>query len=153
MKKLNLKVGDTVFSIKRGWIDIIDVSRNSSYCYITSDDSTYDEFGRYHMSDSYPSIFIENPFKKSKSSKHEFPKWMNVKKDKLSETAQRFVLCKHGDFYITMDRELDNHDQFHYISHYKYTEDIPDKQPEIELTLEQIAEKFNVDVNLIKIKK
>lgn len=46
--------------------------------------------------------------------------------------------------------------EFHsFISRYKYAVDIPEKkeEPVVELTLDQIAEKFNISVDKLKIKK
>lgn len=80
-------------------------------------------------------------------------RWMMVSNDKDDWSKRKVIMEKNGYFltwaYFDTDEKINQEMQ---TSYWKYAKEIEEELP-IEITLEEIAEKFGVNVNQIKIKK
>ncbi len=56
----NVQVGDYIWTIQKGWKEVVEVLRNSDYP-IHVDDECYTLDGKYNGCDEYPSAFTEPP--------------------------------------------------------------------------------------------
>lgn len=57
-----IKVGDKIWTIEDGWINVISIERDENYPIYTKN-NTYTFDGKVNIGDKYPSAFLEYPFK------------------------------------------------------------------------------------------
>jgi len=124
-----VKVGDSIWTIQEGWTEVIDNDKFVTY-QIRTKKQLYTSDGKYRDTDHHPSAFLTNPFDLE-------PKLWNVKGSYCGWTEKNGIPLN-GKLYVESG----------------WTEWSRVKVPTVtELTLEQIADKFGVDVNTLKIKK
>jgi len=123
-----LKVGDSIWTIQEGNTKVVDIVKNDDYPIKTKKGSGLTLDGKYFNTDLYPSAFLTNPFEVRN---------ILVGTDGVNYTERKGIII---DNVICVE------------SVWKYAKEI--ENPTVtELTLEQIADKFGVDVNTLKIKK
>jgi len=145
----NVKVGDTIWTIQEGNIEVVEIKRNTNHYHIVGQNKSYTFDGRLLNTDKYPSAFTKNPFENIGFQE----RWMMVSTDE-KEWVKRCVFTQKNGFFISwswaddeasLEKETSATD-------WEYAKEIEEPK-ELELTLEQIAEKFGVSVESIKIKK
>jgi hypothetical protein len=57
-----VKVGDRIFTIEEGWVNVISIDDTDKYP-IETENYTYTIDGKVNIGDKYPSAFLEYPFK------------------------------------------------------------------------------------------
>jgi hypothetical protein len=133
MKTLaDLKVGDAVWTIQTG----IDFVKSKEELIILESGESYYPNGCYSFKDMYPSLFLEDILNKKVEGK-----FMMVSTDGLYWTTNRVIIDSYGEIFVQ--------------SGWKFAKEIETEtftKSITEITLEQIAEKFGVDVEQIKIK-
>ena len=150
----DLKVGDSVWTIQCGECEIIYISLKENYPITVKAKNNqayiYCLNGNHNKGDHYRSLFRSNPFEK----KEEFtPRWMMVSVCGTS-WIKRFVFAYKNGVYISWTKaETDDAVKNEVATiNWQYAKEIEEPQP-IEVTIEQIAEKFGVSAEQIKIKK
>lgn len=141
----NVKVGDKIWTIQDGWTEVRGIDLSLEYA-ITAGGNFYNLYGCRCLTDKYPSAFLTNPFEQQ-------GKWMEVSDDK-EDWVKRFVIFQKNNGFIAISMANNDEDlKGEYNTIFcKYAREI--EQPkEIELTMNDIAEKFGIDVSLLKIKK
>jgi hypothetical protein len=111
---------------------------------LDGDIRSYTHDGKSFNNDKYPSLFLSNPFEQI----NEFPKIMEVSAygDKWSKKTV-LAYDESNDVYIAISDKCKST-----IIHWKKAREL--QEPIItEYTIEEIATKLGVDVNLIRIKK
>ncbi|MEC4049768.1 hypothetical protein OX284_010045 [Flavobacterium sp. SUN046] len=145
----DLKVGDSVWTIQEEDTEIIQINYNSSYPIKTKMYSyTLDGFQlNFHK---HRSLFCSNPFEKKEDFE---PRWMIVS-DNNESWHKRFVFMIKNNFYISWFSVEDDEGVAKQVStvHWKYAKEMEEIE-QIELTIEEIAEKFGLCAEQIKIKK
>jgi len=58
-----VKVGDKIWTIQDGWIEVIKIENEEPYFVIDTEYETYTIDGKSRIKDKYPSAFLEYPFK------------------------------------------------------------------------------------------
>jgi hypothetical protein len=143
----NAKVGDKVYSIRYGEKVITNVF-NGKYP-ISTENCSHTIDGKQYIDDVSPVLFKSNPFIEIAKLNNE-ERWIEVningewEKRKLIAIKVNKAVCWTGA--STEEEVLETYNT----SCFDTWREI---QPEVELTLEQIAEKFGIDVNKLKIKK
>jgi hypothetical protein len=141
----NVKVGDTIWTIPNGEIGVIGVILEDDYP-IKIGRTTYQLDGKNYSDDKYPSAFIRNPFENIGFQE----RWMLVSYDGKTWKRRKVFMEKNGKFIAWSGAETDEEViKSTDCTGWSYAKGIED----LELTLEQIAEKFGVSVESIKIKK
>lgn len=132
----DLKVGDKVWTIQNGLTHLTENTKSDTYP-LDINGYTYTADGRYLTRDSYPSLYLTNPFEKKVEGKYMMVstdgEYWNKRFVIISENEKVFVESE-WEFYKEIEPE----------------ETLPKAIAEI--SLEQIAEKFGVDVEQIRIK-
>jgi LysM repeat protein len=133
MKTLkDLKVGDAVWTIQTG----IDFVKSIEELIILEGGESYYPNGCYRLKDMYPSLFLENIFEKKIE-----PKLMLCKF--IGWTEENVIVASNGDIFVksgyTEAKEIE-------------PETLPKMDVVAEISLQEIAEKFGVDVEQIRIK-
>jgi hypothetical protein len=144
----SVKVGDTIWTIRSGEKKVINILQNSDY-HIVTDYFKYTIDGRYHILDKHPSAFTKNPFENTGFQE----RWMMVSTDGSEWFKRKAFMQKNGKFITWFSAETDEEVlDTEGTSRWLYAKEIAEPK-ELELTLEEIAEKFGVSVESIKIKK
>jgi len=134
MKTLaDLKVGDEVWTIQMGYTKIIEVSNHGEYPIRTLGNHSYTKDCKYSMHNEYPSIFLENPF----------------------EIMPKKIMCEWGFKHQEVECIVSSDKRVFVESGYSLSKEINlETLPKAiaEISLEQIAEKFGLDVEQIRIK-
>lgn len=145
----NVKVGDTIWTTLEGNTKVTEVDPNNNRYPISTGERSYTLDGKYGRGDKYPSAFTKNPFEKIDFQE----RWMMVSGNGVQWEKRKVFIQKNGK-YIAWSFAEDEKSVLLAITTapWKYAKEIPDPK-ELELTLEQIAEKFGVSVESIKIKK
>lgn len=141
-----LQIGDKLWSIQLGDCTVIDLEKE--YVTIKSGEieATYNKSGFYTSEDKNPSLFTKNPI---------FPRLVEVSMDRkewikawlvadLSETTY----CPYS-FITSETTTLNSFKVLAVTKNYRYCREIKER----ELTLEEIADKFGIPVENLKIKK
>lgn len=143
----NAKVGDKVFSIRHGE-KIITGIYNGKYP-IATENCSHTIDGKQFIDDLLPILYKSNPFIEIAKLNNE-ERWIEVfseggwKRRKLVVIKNNKAVCWTGastEKEVLESTSISNWDTWREI------------QPEVELTLEQIAEKFGIHVDKLKIKK
>jgi len=136
MKTLkDLKVGDEVWTIQSGFAPITEINYENPFG-IDVGGFSYQMDGKYFDSDIFSSLYLENPFEKKIEGK-----FMMVSTDGLYWTTNRVIIDNYGEIFVQ--------------SGWKFAKEIEPEtftKPITEITLDEIAEKFGIDVKQIKIK-
>ncbi len=136
-----LKVGQKLWHVVHGELMINNLNNNSIHYPLTCDQLSFSKNGKSHIDHKYPSLYLSNPFEQI----NEFPKLMEVSNNREYWSKEK-VIYKTASHYIAVN------DKSGHIIKYEYAREI--QEPVIiEYTLEEIADKFGVDVNTIRIKK
>ena len=147
----NVKVGDTIWTIDSGEVEVTNIIPNTlnNTFPIRTSDSTFTLDGRYQYRDKYPSAFTRNPFENIGFQE----RWMLVSSGGGDWVRRKVFMGKNGKFLAWNGAETDEEviKSVNSIG-WNYAKEIEEPK-DIELTLEQIAEKFGVSVESIKIKK
>ena len=143
----NVKVGDTIWTIMEGYVKV------KKTCWdeysINAGRWLYTINGKTFTSNKYPSAFTKNPFETIGFQE----RWMMVSSDEIG-WVKRKVFTQKNNRFVAWNSADNEESVLLTVSSvgWKYAEEI--KEPkELELTLEQIAEKFGVSVESIKIRK
>jgi hypothetical protein len=146
-----VKVGDTIWTISDGEIEVTNVKLEDFFPIRTGKVTytTYTLDGKYQHYDKYPSAFIRNPFENIGFQE----RWMMVSDNEETWKRRKVFMKKNGKFIAWNGSEINQHvEEVFSTCDWKYAKEIEGPK-DIELTLEQIAEKFGVSVESIKIKK
>jgi tricorn protease-like protein len=133
MKTLaDLKVGDEVWTVVNGFEKVTSLKNDFLYPIVVKE-RIYTIEGKYGITDKYPSLFLKNPFEQKIE-----PKLMLCKF--IGWTYENVIVASNGDIFVK--------------SRYTEVKEIEQKKNvEIAIiTLDEIAEKFGVDVTQIRIK-
>jgi hypothetical protein len=147
----NLKVGDTLWTLF-GEETIIDINNFTEYK-IQTDDNYFTLTGKFLSEHEYPSAFIKNPFIEIVNMNKFQERWMMVSDDDIKYVKRKVFMIKNGKYLAWVNAETDE-DIIKIVGvfNWNYAKEI--QEPKIlELTLEQIAEKFNVNISDLKIVK
>ena len=145
----NVKVGDTIWIIPYGEVLVKLICNEDYYPIKLTNHSSYTLDGKLRKSDKYPSAFTKNPFENTGFQE----RWMMVSNDEKIWHKRKVFIQKNGQFIAWLNAKTDNEvKDVHSVANWKYAKEIEDPK-EIELTLEQIAEKFGVSVESIKINR
>ena len=121
----DLKTGDTVWSSRLGYIKVLNIWEIGDYP-IKTEAGSFDYEGKQYNTDNLPTLFLINPFEAKK---------MLVSMDEKYWT-EKDVILQDNKIFVE--------------SNWKFAKEI---EQETEITLEQIAEKFNIPIDKIRIKK
>ena len=148
-----VKVGDTIWTIQNGYTFAIQISKLSNYPIKVKSGNHVDSYsmdGKYSINDKYPTAFTKNPFENVGFQE----RWMMVSNDESLWHKRKVFMQKNGQFIAWLNAKTDDEvkDTYSAVANWKYAKEIEEPK-EIGLTLEQIAEKFGVNVESIKIKK
>jgi len=98
----NVKVGDTIWTIKEGISEVIGIGADDHYPIRTNIDS-YTLYGKRVDTNKYPSAFTKNPFENVGFKE----RWMMVSDDKLRWRRRRVFMQKNERFYAWDSAETD----------------------------------------------
>jgi hypothetical protein len=144
----NVKVGDTIWTIHYGFAAVKEIRLSDIYP-IKTKSYSYAINGKTQKSDKYPSAFTKNPFKNIVFQE----RWMIVSTNERQWFKRKVLMQKNGYFIAWDNAETDEAvEEALRVAPWQYAKEIEEPK-ELELTLEQIAEKFGVSVESIKIKK
>ena len=144
----NVKVGDSIWTIHNGYAEVKGIILRDTYP-IKTKIYTYSLNGKCQKLDKHPSAFTKNPFENTGFQE----RWMMVKNDGSTWFKRKAFMQKNGKFITWFSAETDEEVlNTECTSRWVYAKEIEEPK-ELELTLEQIAEKFGVSVESIKIKK
>jgi hypothetical protein len=141
----DLKEGDTVWTIQDGKVTILSTTEGDYYPIKTSTGGKYTKDGKYQTWDEYPSIYLTDPLDKKLNGM-----WMLVSDDNIS-FVRRFVIAKKQNKFIawclatTCEMVID----VVATKVWNYAKE----EKEICLTMDEIADKFGINVDKLKIKK
>lgn len=144
------KVGDKVYSILCGEQVITKIYKSESYP-ICINRNAYTTNGKMSVDHLFPTIFKSNPFIEIAKLNNE-ERWVEVYDDKLHIWITRKLVAIRNNKAICWSRATNDEEVLNATDVYSWDK-WREIQPEVELTLEQIAEKFGIDVNKLKIKK
>ena len=153
MKTLkDLKVGDTVWTIQKGKSTVSEINPDVVYPIVVDNDE-YTIKGKFQKNDELLSLFLENPFE----IKQPFtPRWV-MTLDGWGEWVKRWLVAESSIKLnyilangVTNEQELENWNGMVIVR--EAIKEIEEVEV-MELTLEDIAIKYNVSVDQIKIKK
>ena len=148
----NVKVGDTIWTIPNGEIGVIGVILEDDYP-IKIGRTTYQLDGKNYSDDKYPSAFIRNPFENIGFQERLMLVSMGKNISGQEWFKRKVFMEKNGRFLAWTGADTDEEAiRSTSCTGWKYAKEIEEPK-DIELTLEQIAEKFGVSVESIKIKK
>jgi hypothetical protein len=137
-----LQVGQTLWSAMYGDVTIIELNERRAYPIIVKDrDESITGFtkdGKNIELHDLPTLFLSCPYGDSFQSRE-----MDVSDDKVNWT-KKTVIAEHCGWFITYDDKSTI-----LVGNYLYAREITTT----ELTMEQIADKFNIPVEQLKIKK
>lgn len=146
----NLVVGQKVWSILHGELVIANLEKTNRYPITVVDSNKQEKIftieGKYHLNHTYPALFLSNPFEQVS----EFPKVMEVS-DNNYNWYKRVVVIADNKYYFTRSN-------IESIAEVKGTEKLLRwayaREVQIhELTLKDIADKFGISVDSIRIKE
>ncbi len=143
------KVGDIIWTIESGEDEIKDTGFIDKYPIRTLSDYSYTLDGKYHIEYSYPSAFLKNPFENIGNNFEE--RWMLVSDNEIEWKKRKVFMFKNKSYFSWANAETDE-DVLTTTSivRWKHAKEI--EIPIItELTLEEIAVKFNIKVENLKI--
>lgn len=149
----DLKVGDTVWTINSGETKVRFINSKITYSIQTVAGTTFMLNGKRFESDVFPSLFLENPFE-AKSLFNE--RWVLVSDDNIN-WRKRWLIKETGKehsyvVYAGIETEYELTKASGHIISFTYMKEIEEVKI-IELTLEDIAKKYNVNVSEIRIKE
>jgi hypothetical protein len=146
----NVKEGDTIWTIQEGNVVVIVRNLKEGVTYpIKTKDHSYTLDGKHQFGNKHPSAFTKNPFENVGFQE----RWMMVKNDGSTWFKRKAFMQKNGKFITWFSAETDEEVlNTECTSRWVYAKEIEEPK-ELELTLEEIAEKFGVSVESIKIKK
>lgn len=134
----NLKVGDIVWTIQTGYAMVTSVTAGISYPIVVQEWASYTKEGKWGCRDQYNSLYFDDPFRVEEDT---YPKWMMVC-NKDTDWYRKFILNEHaGHYYSICGRDTGN-DVWQYAR---------PCAPKVILTMQDIADKFKVDINNIEI--
>jgi hypothetical protein len=144
----NVRAGDTIWTIQEGVV----TTKLSGYLMIGNIRGAYNSYtlnGKVVGSDKYPSAFTKNPFENVEFQE----RWMMVSMNG-GDWSKRKVFAKKDGKFLSWSGANTDEDVKKAIgtTAWEHAKEIEEPK-ELELTLEEIAEKFGVSVELIKIKK
>ena len=159
MKQKEFKVGQKVWSARLGKcvVTIIDQDRDYPVIVENSNETitSYTAKGFNYKCDTLPSLFHKNPFKKKDKSFK--PRWMMVS-DNNHTFIKRYVLqyCKKKKVYYAYNKSSTDEElamvEAYSLNAWKFAKEVKETKPS-EVTIDQIAEKFEIPVDQLKIKK
>jgi hypothetical protein len=142
----NVKVGDTIWTVQDGETKVISV-KNGKYHPIKTVDAIYTIDGKFLVNDQFPSAFLKNPFESQE-------RWVEVRDDEEEEwVRKKLIMEKNGKFICWRNAKTDEEvEESLNTTTWYYMREIEEPK-QIEITLDEIAEKFGVSVEQLKIKK
>lgn len=148
-----LKVGQKLWDIRYEEVTILSLNNSEKYPILVSIEgkksSSFTKEGRAFELDKNPSLFLSSIFEQNS----EFPKIMEVSQNGR-QWEKRVVIAKNNRTIISWN-EVDSIEELtgnEFPIFWNHAREVQ-KPKELELTLEQIAYKFGVPVETIKIKK
>lgn len=148
------KVGDKAFSLRDGESVITDINIHARCPIVCGENLSYTKDGKIFESYKFPTLFKSNPFiaiaKLFNENKNNEERWIEVLHDDGWHRRKLITIKKGKAIYwkgASTEEEVLNATQTFAWDKWR------EIQPEVELTLEQIAEKFGIHVDKLKIKK
>ena len=135
----NLKVGDIVWTIQTGYAMVTSVTAGISYPIVVQEWASYTKEGKWGCRDEFNSLYFDNPFRVEEDA---YPKWMWVCNDANTAWVKRFVLNEYKGYYHSSATAHDHTLVWKYAKKYA---------PKVTLTMQDIADKFELDINNIEI--
>jgi hypothetical protein len=149
----DLKVGDNVWTIYGGKTKVEAINFKSTYPIQIESGSTFMLDGKRYVLHHHPSLFLENPFK-TKSLFNE--RWVLVSDSNIYWCKRWLVKETNKEYsYVVYSGAATEYELTKVkgeVISYKFMKEIEEVKI-IELTLEDIAKKYNVDVSEIRIKE
>jgi hypothetical protein len=143
----NVKIEDTIWTIFDGYVEVESIDFNANYP-IKAVGATYAIDGKSRITDHFPSAFLKNPFENISNER-----WVEVSNDKTCWFKRKLIREKNGKFICWTNAETDEKvEEATKATNWDYMREIEEPE-EIEITLDEIAEKFGVSVEQLKIKK
>jgi arylsulfatase A-like enzyme len=145
----NVKKGDTIWTYTNGDVLVMDIIEYSKYPIRLKDKASYTLSGKWQLGDKYPTAFTKKPFENIGFQE----RWMMVSMNG-GDWSKRKVFAKKDGKFLSWSGANTDEDVKKAIgtTAWEHAKEIEEPK-ELELTLEEIAEKFGVSVELIKIKK
>lgn len=151
MKTKEFKVGDKVFDIRHGWGVVVDdefAEDYSIYAFFDEGEQidTYTKEGKYDINNINP-ILSHTEY----STQSEYPKVMEVSIDGM-EWHKRVVFAEKGGMFIawahaeTFEEAEEQTDTYAW----KYAREVQEPR---EISIQEIADKFGIPVEEVRIKK
>jgi hypothetical protein len=145
----NVKVGDTIWALPYGEAKVKHIHQTLNSYVIETSHNTYTLDGKYYVEQKYPSAFTKNPFENTGFQE----RWMMVSTNERHWFKRKVFIQKNGYFIAWDNADTDEAvKESLRVAPWQYAKEIEEPK-ELELTLEEIAEKFGVSVESIKIKK
>jgi len=149
------KVDDKVFSLLEGESEIKGIDKVDSYP-IRTKNSWYTSDGKYCTGNKFPVLFKRNPYEAIAelfSNNNGFEeRWIMVSNDNNDWRKRKVFMVKNNLYLAWGSAETDEQvGRTCIVTNWDYAKEIEEK--DVELTLEEIAEKFNINVKNLKIKK
>lgn len=153
MKTKEFKVGDKVYDIRYGWGIVEDDKFSECYSiYVTFDierNNTYTKEGKYEIDDINPTL--SHTEYSIHSTQSEYPKVMEVsncgmewhKRVVFTEKVGRFIAWTQAESFEEAEDEACTHD-------WKYAREVQEPR---EISIQEIADKFGISVEEVRIKK
>jgi hypothetical protein len=137
----NVKVGDTIWTIKEGIVEIIKIDADEHYP-IRTNTGSYTLCGKRFNNDKHPSAFLSNPFENVGFQE----RWLMVSNDEKSWNRRKVFMQKNGNHIawcsVETDEEVSKETD---TTTWKYAKEIEEPK---ELTLEERIERLE-KLNLI----
>lgn len=157
MKTKEFKVGDKVYDIRYGWGKVVDGEVDVEYSdtypisvdYSNHSRRTYTAEGMEHYTDSSPSL--SHTEYSIHSTQSEYPKVMEVsnsgvewrKRVVFTEKVGRFIAWAQAESFEEAEDEIGTYD-------WKYAREVQEPR---EISIQEIADKFGIPVEEVRIKK
>ncbi len=151
---VEIKRGQKLWSILDGEVSVINILQGDTYP-IKTERATYTLDGKLSINDKYPALYLSNPLEHNVP---EYPKWMEVTSPGNNVWLKRYVLCEQDGKFVSIASASSNKSDYIDINtsttivRWSYARDLPIVKT-LELTIDEIAAKFGVEVDQIKIKK
>lgn len=153
MKTKEFKVGDKVFDIRYGWGEVVDDGFTKDYpIHVTFDEGRLDAYtkeGKYDRCQANP--ILSHTEYSIHSTQSEYPKVMEVSDNRIewckrvvfAEKKGRFIAWALAETFEKAEDEVCTHD-------WGYAREVQEHR---EISLQEIADKFGIPVEEVRIKK
>jgi hypothetical protein len=93
-----VKVGGRIWTIQKGWVQVISIDNDEPYYVIDTENETYTIDGKSKRGDKYPSAFLEYPFKEQEIEKDTIV-WCKSYEEQMWKVGY-YSHCENGEHYV-----------------------------------------------------